>query len=237
MKLLKLALATLLVGSFGAAHSAGVLTHDYQLNGTLTDAFAGPSLVAAGGTLGPNDYTFGANQGLSLSNGLVSNGNYSIEMRFSFYNLNGYNKILDFKNLSSDNGFYDLNSALNFYPVVTGGPAFNTGTMADVILTRDGASNTLTGYVNGVLQWSFMDVGSLAVFDQPNDIVQFFKDDFATGQREASSGVVDFIRIYDGALNANEICIGTNGCNNVPEPGTLALFGAIALAAGLRRRR
>ena len=85
MSIRKLAAIALLVGStvgfLGNAQSA--LTHDYQLNGSLADTLGGPSLVSAGGVLSANGYSFGANQGLSLSNALGDNGNYSIEMQFS----------------------------------------------------------------------------------------------------------------------------------------------------------
>lgn len=233
MRLSKLLGAISMAALVGAAHGAPTLIHDYQLNGTFADALGGPALVAAGGTLGGTGYTFAANQGLSLSNGLAGNGNYSIEMSFSFSNTGlgaGYRKILDFKDRSSDNGLYALGKALNFYPVATAGTAFANNVNVDVVLTRDSGTNAVNGYLNGVNMWSFVDAGSLAVFSSANDIVQFFKDDTVTGGGESSGGFVDYIRIYDGAIIPSP-----NG--NVPEPGTLALLGVAALVAGLRRRR
>ena len=44
--------------------------HVYELDGTLADSLSGPALVSAGGTLNATSYSFGPNQGLSLSNGL-----------------------------------------------------------------------------------------------------------------------------------------------------------------------
>ena len=121
----------------GTANAA--LIHDYQLNGTLADALGGPALVAAGGTLGANNYSFAANQGLSLSNGLPSsNGNYSIAMTFQFASTNGYTKIIDFKDRSSDNGLYNFNGRLNFYNYVTSSDNTNfvSNQDVDVVLTR-----------------------------------------------------------------------------------------------------
>ena len=84
------AVLTLAFAISGSA-SAATLLHDYQLNGTFADALGGPSLVSSfGGTLTANNFIFGANQGLSLSNGVTTNNNYSIATTFQFSDLNGY---------------------------------------------------------------------------------------------------------------------------------------------------
>ena len=246
----KRSLATLfcIAATCGSAEAA-ILTHDYQLNGSLADALGGPALVSHGGSLGASDYSFDVNQGLTLSNGFTDAADYSIELAFSFSNTSGYDKIIDFKDRTSDTGFYTLNSALNFYPVATGPAATIPGeTPVNVILTRDGASGTTRGYVNGALQWSFLDSSSYGVFSGLDNIAHFFRDDFATGQAEAAAGSVDFIRIYQGAISGvdaqclqsntpgscNILSLGNN--NNVPLPGTLALLGAGLLPLALRRR-
>src|SRR4051812_39658528 len=111
-KVARLALAAvvgLLAWSAAPAHAG--LIHQYQLNGSLADDFAGPSLVAAGGSLNATNYSFGANQGLSLSGGLATPGTYSIEMVFHFDNVSGFRKILDFKDRTSDTGLYNLSNA------------------------------------------------------------------------------------------------------------------------------
>ena len=51
---------------------AATVAHIYELNGSLADSLGGPALVAAGGTLNATNYSFAANQGLSLLNGLAN---------------------------------------------------------------------------------------------------------------------------------------------------------------------
>src|SRR4051812_14541803 len=92
------------IGLSGASANAASLIHAYNLNGSYADSLGGPSLVDAGGTLGADLYSFGTNQGLSLSNGLTSATSYSIELSFEYDALSGFRKILDFKDRTNDGG-------------------------------------------------------------------------------------------------------------------------------------
>jgi len=182
----------------------------YDLNGTLAENNGGPSLVDYGGTLGPNGYFFGVNQGLSLSGTGISDV-YSIEIRFYFDSVNasfdGYQRIIDFKDRTSDSGFYDLNgSATSFYsqstaPFLSGGSSaghvFFNGTYADLLLQRDG-SGLFSVSVNGTLAYSFLDSTAAAVFSGPDNIIYFFMDDFQTLLNyppEAGTGFIDYVRV------------------------------------------
>jgi fibronectin type 3 domain-containing protein len=194
-----------MVAPMTQAANGATLLHDYKLNGNLVDTLGGPSMVSAGGTLSATGYTFAAQQGLSLENGLTA-GNYSIDMVFSFNQTDGYRKIIDFVNRADDNGLYNYNAKLNYYPFGIGpAGAIPPATLVHLALTRSSAGNLVTGYINGVQQFLFTDSTASAVFTGPNSIVQFFKDDLVGQPGEASGGFADFIRIYDGPLTSAEV--------------------------------
>jgi hypothetical protein len=99
----------------GAASIVGADTFTYELNGSYAESSGGPSLVPYGGTLGQTGYTFGVQQGLSLSATSIFDV-YSIDIRFYFDDVNAsintFQKILDFKNRTSDSGLYSLSGSL-----------------------------------------------------------------------------------------------------------------------------
>jgi hypothetical protein len=66
-----------------AASSARADTFTYELNGSFAESNGGPSLDSYGGMLGPTGYSFGIQQGLSLS-GIDISDAYSIDIHFYF---------------------------------------------------------------------------------------------------------------------------------------------------------
>ena len=215
-------------------------SHVYRLNGTLADANGGPSLVADGGLLTSTGYRFWANQGLTLSNVFANDQPYSLVFNSRFDDLgssDGYAKLVDFWDLSSDHGLYGyFGSAIfdpyNFIPAVDYAP----GVMATTVLTRD--ANLLRIYVNGGLRYTITDGGQYSDFQGPNGIARFFEDDSVTGQAEATSGFVDYIATYDYALSDAEVA-QVSSVFATPEPGSFALVltGLVVGGLGARRRR
>jgi hypothetical protein len=106
--------------------------------------------VRLGGNLGPSGYSFPANQGLTLS-GVLNAPAYSIDLSFSFDQVSGFRRLVDFLNATSDPALYVLNGPLNLYNI-TSRPsvAFTAQTMARVNLRHD-AGGMFAGYVDGVL--------------------------------------------------------------------------------------
>ena len=227
------AAVALLAGS--TSLSASTLVHTFLFNNSLADGTGAATMTSNGGSLNATQYLFGANQGLTLTGATNSLSDYSIEMEFSLTTVSGFNKILDFQNLTSDRGLY-VNGGLIFFDLGSGGTIL-ANTPVRVVLTREGASNTLVGYVNGTQAFSVADPLGRAIFTGP---FQFFRDD--NGGTEASAGSVDLIRIYDGALTATEVGNLTSpgsggGGSAVPEPATVTLTGLALAAVALAKRR
>ena len=214
---------------------AATLTRDYEFQNSLGDSLGGPSLVSLGGTVGANEYTFPAQQGLSLSNAFIDGSSYSIYLNFTFDALSGYQKVIDYKDSSSDFGLYSLDNTLNYFNFAySASDLFAPGIFTQLVITRDAASGTVTGYVDGAQAIQFSDAGSDAVFSAANNIVNFFEDDTVTGGAESSSGAVTRIQIYDGALTGEEAA----ALSSAPEPMSMTLAAAgLTLCVFLRRRR
>ena len=213
-------------------------THVYRLNGTLADTYGGPSLVADGGTLTSSGYFFGPNQGLTLSNVFTTGVSYSIVIHAQLASTSGWRKMVDFKDLVSDSGYYDYFGTSTLYFSNTYVPnSYSDGTFATTVLTRDFSTDIFTWYINGVKGFAYLDGGKYGEFTAPNNIAHFFEDDFHTFQTEASAGFVDYIAIYDVPLTDEDVA--AIGQNIAPEPATLGLVatGLIGLAGVARRRK
>jgi hypothetical protein len=220
-------------GSQGSARANGVapiedagatITADYAFQGSLTSwVGSAPALDVRGrrstrfafeivsARSYRNALSFARRSAFALTgpDGIVDAPGYAVELLFRFDRVDGYRKILDFRNGVSDTGLYNLDGCLTFFDEATASrPAIEAGRFVHVVLVRD-AGGTVAGYVDGVAQLSFRDRGGLAVID-PDDTIRFFGDDAETRGRESSSGAVARIRIYDGPIGADavaEACI------------------------------
>jgi hypothetical protein len=224
-----------------SAVAGPIVTHIYDLDGTYADALGGPALTPNGGTLGASGYTFGFGEGPSLG-GVVNPADYSIELLFRIDDHSGFRKIVDFKDLASDFGLYNLDGKLTFYDVSTKAtPPVPIGndTVIHLVLTRDSATGQFSAYLNGQVQLTFQDSSGFATFDGPGNVIHLLRDDGP----EHPSGFLDRVRIYDGVLSREDIVSLFNGepppgLSQVPEPasGTLLGMGFAGVCAWRQRR-
>jgi hypothetical protein len=192
-----------LVTLSGTAHALPNASHSYGLNGTYADALGGPALVPHGGVIDSTKYSFGAGQGLSLSNALGAAA-YSIEMRFQLFDISGYVKLIDWLNRTSDTGLYALNGSANFYNISsTTRASIAARKYVHCVITRNGSNKKVEVYINGKRQLTFVDTTNLAVSTPPKRMLYFFQDDLRTSS-EDSPGVVDYIRLYNAVLTARD---------------------------------
>jgi hypothetical protein len=189
----------------GAASIAGADTFTYELNGSFAESNGGPSLVPLGGTLGPTGYTFGVNTGLSLSGTGISDA-YSIDIRFFFDDVNAsintFQKIIDFKNRTSDSGLYSESGQLVLFATTGSGDPhggsqvhdFSNGTLAELVVTRN-ASGFFSASVIGHGGFSVLDTNGATTFSGPGNIINFFMDDLVSFAPEAGTGFIDRIQV------------------------------------------
>jgi uncharacterized repeat protein (TIGR01451 family) len=219
--LLLLVFALVLAGLDSAPLRAAAIKADYQFqNSRASSVGSPPQLVDSGAT--PNSFVsdqingvlrtalaFASGSGLTLAptTGVVPNDRYSIILWFRLSQVDNYRKLIDFANGSSEAGLYVRDGRLVYYgeaSTLAAGTAtpIAANTYVQVALTRD-ASRNVAGYVDGVLQFSFVDSADRATIDARNTL-RFFRDDTVT-MVEQAGGVVARIRLYDDALSAAEI--------------------------------
>lgn len=210
---------------------------EYLFAGNFSDTLGGADLQPQGGSVVGDAYVFAANQGLLLTDLTLDPANYTIELSFKLDEPGGFQRLVDFKDRTSDTGLYALGSSLNFFNLVTAAEAdILSGQSLHLVVTRDGTTGQFSAFINGQARFSFTDTGGLAVISGANRELAFFRDDLSIGG-EAGSGAVDFIRFYNQPMDSAQVLsLFQNGPTAVPEPSVAAL---LALGTGLlllRRR-
>jgi hypothetical protein len=199
------------------SQSVPAATADYYFQGSLESSLGtapdlikveeGSSVFTADGSTGVTVLRFAGGRGLALAptTNVIPSSGYSIEVLFRFDHLDGFRKVIDFKNGSTGDGLYVLDGCLTFVPKEQEAlTRIGSDSYVQVVLTRDAAARVV-GYVDGVRQFAFHDRGDLAKVSGSGSL-RFFVDDVTTTQ-EWSSGAVSQIRLFDQALTANEVAL------------------------------
>ena len=150
--------------------------------------------------------TFSQGAGFDISGviGDVEANAYSIVLLVRMSQLGGFDRLLDFKNLTADSGVYLYDGSLRFYPSsATGSKVIANNEWAQVVVTR-AADGTMRGFVDGAQQWQFNDSAGLGVIST-NRLVFFVDNISGGGTAEQSAGAVARVRLFTRALSPTEV--------------------------------
>lgn len=223
--------ATLALLALAPARAA-VLIHEYILKDGLS-AGTGAALEGIGGKIDALGYVF-AGQPFSLGTSVPIPANISVEYSFKFQ-VAGQLVAGDFT-ANPVPGKIEVAGPL---VLQTTPGAVERSVPLTVVVTRDSASNLLTGYVNGQTEFVInQDVSGNATR---------FNASFAFSMSNAAGqvitpflgGHVDSVRIYNGVLTAAEVrsLYVAEVPLAIPEPSTYALMGVGVIALYFNRRR
>lgn len=192
---------------------------DYDLLGWFGDALGnGPALVPVGnaeqtftqvGVEGGSRTVLSvpAGTGLRLASGpLLPLDAYSVAIIVSVADTSPYGKLLDTNNLAVDNGLYTNSNGLRYYtPGLAVPGSFPDGALRQAVVTRT-AEGQYTGYLDGVLQFTFDDADNASSTRiDPARVLHVLRDDNATGNVEERDAVLHRVRLFDVALSADEV--------------------------------
>ena len=193
-KIYSLLILSFIYGSLGAQ------PYVYTFNNTLTGNGGSPTLTegfTCGGTAGSFSsqaislssgacgtrpvFNFTAGGGLVFDNtGGKIGGTYTIHVLFKFSDYSPYGRLINFSNTTNaDYGIYvHANNVALYPPAESISNCFNNaGIFYLLSIVRDGATNQIDIYVDGVNQLSTIDGSLIGVPATANTPIQFFIDD------------------------------------------------------------
>ncbi|HSZ71488.1 MAG TPA: OmpA family protein [Cytophagaceae bacterium] len=161
-------------------------------------------------------YQFERNCGVQFDNAAANhflNDSYTIEIYFRFDKLNSWKRVIDFKNRKTDWGCYIFNGKLNFYNLLVSEKApVNENEYTHYVISRDGATNTVKIFADGISKLEFNDVDKHTLLDEDQKL-NFFYDDLKVTD-EASAGAVVMIKLSNYVIPPDKILAGFESFKN-----------------------
>lgn len=128
---------------------------------------------------------------------------FTIKLAFSFDEVSGFNKIIDFKSRASDNGLYLFGGYIRLYPLQQSVRQFAAGEKIELVIARNGSDDELLAYVvdesgrETILDLTDTNQLSVAAAEAGQSILGFFHDDLVTTGESSSGGKVYSLQILD----------------------------------------
>ena len=166
---------------------------------------------------------------------VIVGGSYTISMIVKFNPMgSGYARLIDFSNSTLDDGIYELNGGVSFYPVGNYAPgSFVDDRYSFVTITRDAATQMVSLFIGTTPAGTYHDTGNIYVPLAQN---VFFLMDNTTGSAaiaESRPGIITYLKLIDAPVTAGEIAaLQTEACTIVVGPTVSGLSPTSGPTAG-----
>lgn len=225
---MKRLLAPALLLALALPASAATLHNEFLFDTGFADS-QGNGTASGAGTVAGGEYALALGNGLNVQFGAMLN-TWSVVLRADLDDLDQWKRVMATEGNTSDEGLYFYYGALTYFSAM-GTTSYTIAPDRDFTLAVvfDGAQSLF--YLDGALRFALAVNSNMATPHAASGL-KFFDD---LGYPEEGPGSLDYLRVYDGALTAQEAEAMTSAVP-LPAPAGLLAAGLAGLAA-LRSRR
>jgi len=213
---LSLIVSGVLLAGASPASAAAKLKADFRFQGSLKSSVGSARLVREGSAgqflikrvKGSKEgvWKWPEGTGLRLDGAHAAvgpgKGTYTFVMLVRLDAVDGYRKLIHFKDLSDDDGIYVDDGTLYAYDLDYSDVVVEPLVWYQIVVTRN-ATDGVRIYVDGTRVLRTADPTGTQVLG-PDDFLRFLRDDEGT-MTEESGGMIARLRIYNGPLTATQI--------------------------------